>query len=514
MGNKLLENLLAYIQIPDSAYEQAKERYDSISDWFGREASCLIKYEPQVQPQGSFRLGTSIYPQKRDAEFDLDLTSVFQKNISVSSCTQKRLRDLVHSELEKYASKNQMEQVEEKKRCCRLNYKSSGVSFSSFHIDIVPAIPALQSIRESFSLVKEVGPEKAIHVIQITDNTRRNYDQISDDWLVSNPEGYAKWFEERMEGKNKFLLSESLQKVPIPTWKKKSCLQNIVQLLKWHRDVMFVNNPKSKPISVIITTLAAMAYDGQEDLDSGIMEVLQKMDCFIGQKAPYVVNPVNSNEDFGDKWDNCDYRQYHLKESYLRWIQQASEDFASIISSETSSQDKRNILNECFNYKNLDTVLDNEDPRFVLINAPHRQKITDCWQLELNENYSVEIEGSRERKGFRYLPQSGGFSCPLNPDSPIEKGVNLRFKAKVSGVPKPYEVWWQVGNTGEEALNNNCLRGGFYDSEDNSDTASFERGKTIRKEYTKYTGRHWVQCVIIQNCVCVARSRDFIVRIV
>ena len=75
-------------------------------------------------------------------------------------------------------------------------------------------------------------------------------------------------------------------------------------------------------------------------------------------------------------------------------------------------------------------------------------------------------------------------------------------------------MWWQVGNTGEEALNDNCLRGGFYISEENSDTASFERGKTIRKEYTKYTGIHWVQCVIIQNGVCVARSRDFIVRIV
>jgi len=50
---------------------------------------------------------------------------------------------------------------------------------------------------------------------------------------------------------------------------------------------------------------------------------------------------------------------------------------------------------------------------------------------------------------------------PLS-DRSIPKGVDLRFEAKTN-TPPPYDVKWQVVNTGREAAAGGGLRGGFYD---------------------------------------------------
>jgi hypothetical protein len=74
----------------------------------------------------------------------------------------------------------------------------------------------------------------------------------------------------------------------------------------------------------------------------------------------------------------------------------------------------------------------------------------------------------------------------------------------VTNVPKPYKVFWQVVNTGAEARNANQLRGDFYDS---------DKSGRQREEDTAYTGMHWVECFIIKDDVCVARSGEFVVNI-
>ena len=75
-------------------------------------------------------------------------------------------------------------------------------------------------------------------------------------------------------------------------------------------------------------------------------------------------------------------------------------------------------------------------------------------------------------------------------------------------MPPPFQVHWQVVNTGQEAKNANQLRGKIVLSK----TAGI--GGLKQKEYTSYTGIHWTECFIVKNNVCVARSGEFIVRIV
>lgn len=91
-------------------------------------------------------------------------------------------------------------------------------------------------------------------------------------------------------------------------------MQRAVQILKRHRDTMFKENPDSKPISVIITTLSATYYNG-----SG---------------SDVVLNPVNPEENFADRWSMPDYKHLELKKNFHLWVDQVVRDFEYLYSSD------------------------------------------------------------------------------------------------------------------------------------------------------------------------------------
>jgi len=64
-----------------------------------------------------------------------------------------------------------------------------------------------------------------------------------------------------------------------------------------------------------------------------------------------------------------------------------------------------------------------------------------------------------------------------------------------------FKYYWQVVNTGEAARQNNDLRGNIFE------------GGQVQWEHTKYPGKHWIECFIVQNNICIARSGKFFVNI-
>ena len=99
---------------------------------------------------------------------------------------------------------------------------------------------------------------------------------------------------------------------------------------------MFEGNEDSKPISVIITTLAARAYGGEGDLVSALSNILNSMEKYIQQNVPIVPNPVNPAEDFADKWYSEKHTHLKLRDNFFRWLFQAKADFAAICSKDNS----------------------------------------------------------------------------------------------------------------------------------------------------------------------------------
>jgi hypothetical protein len=104
-------------------------------------------------------------------------------------------------------------------------------------------------------------------------------------------------------------------------------LQEAIQILKRHRDVMFQDAPRSAPISAIITTLAATAYQGEPDAASALERILTEMHLYVRTTIPRVPNPVNPAEDFADKWHDPIFAKHNLEESFWSWLQAAREDF-------------------------------------------------------------------------------------------------------------------------------------------------------------------------------------------
>ncbi len=76
-----------------------------------------------------------------------------------------------------------------------------------------------------------------------------------------------------------------------------------IQLLKYHRDINW-RNDDDKPISIIITTLATKAYNGEDNLYDALVNICKTMPDYIENRNDtyWVGNPVNENENFADKW--------------------------------------------------------------------------------------------------------------------------------------------------------------------------------------------------------------------
>ncbi len=321
--SRLYESMVTILELPDSAYEKAITRYEDIGEWFGRDESLCAENEPHIFPQGSFRLGTAIRPLDEKEEYDLDLACKLQEGITKNSHTQQSLKTLVGHEIESYRVARGIQAAKkEKHRCWRLDYADK----LSFHIDIVPCIPADDLKRRAiWESMKNAGESALISdavsqlTVSITDDRHPGYRQLCLDWNISNPEGYAKWFEAKMNQVQRFII-EKAQVDEIPLYKRKTPLQRSIQLLKRHRDLMFKGYDDVKPISIIITTLAARAYQGESDIDSALRNILSHMGSFVNTSKPRVPNPTNPSEDFADRWSMPKYRHLNLEQNFWNWL--------------------------------------------------------------------------------------------------------------------------------------------------------------------------------------------------
>jgi hypothetical protein len=269
-------------------------------------------------------------------EYDLDFGVRLCDGVTKASHTQQQLKALVGADMETYRRARGIEQrLEEKTRCWRLKYKDK----LQFHMDGVPSIPedrAHQRVLEQ-AMVKHGADEflaqtVAEHAGAITDNRSPYYEVLTHRWRISNSEGFALWFESRMKLARVLMEKRAFEAragtvddLPARAWR--SPLQRSIQILKVHRDLMFAENPDSKPISVIVTTLAGEAYQGEEDVPAALEAILNRMGELVSPERPRIANPVNPAEDFADKWYDPRYRHLHLEQNFRDWLRQARTDF-------------------------------------------------------------------------------------------------------------------------------------------------------------------------------------------
>lgn len=316
------------LEISDTRYEQAEGSYQSLGRWFNRPESTLKAYSPAVYVQGSFGLGTVIKPLHAAEEYDVDAVCEL-KALTKSQLSQLTLKTMVGNEMELYRQAKAMTKLlHEGRRCWTLNYADG----AQFHMDVVPALPNSHDVRVLFES-RGLDASRAGTAIAITDNERFGYHDITNDWPRSNPKGYLDWFKGRMRvvlEKRRRALAEAVKASveAIPDYKVRTPLQSSIMILKRHRDIMYVKDElHCCPISIIITTLAAHAYQGEEEIADALMSILSGMEAYIARDAhgrAVIANPSDPLENFADKWVEFPERE----RAFYAWLRQAQRDFA------------------------------------------------------------------------------------------------------------------------------------------------------------------------------------------
>jgi len=123
----------------------------------------------------------------------------------------------------------------------------------------------------------------------------------------------------------------------------------------------------------------------------------------------------------------------------------------------------------------------------------HRQSAPWTRHLQYKATVQTSVHKRKGSKVLWYL--SNGI---------IPKKVWLKFELRTN-TPPPYEIVWQVVNTGTEAAQAGQLRG------------TFERGggshDRFRWETTAYRGTHWVEGFVIKNGVLIANTGVVLVKV-
>jgi len=296
----LLYQICDKLQLSQTQFKLAEERYKVVGDWLSKEDSPLYRYLPKIYPQGSLKIGTTVKP-KGQVEFDLDL--VCELKIDHRLITPYQLIMQVWDRITSNETYKSLAEL--KKRCVRLNYKKE------FHLDILPAC-----------LDTEMGGT----CIRIP-----NYNKTNNtwNWAASNPKGYAQWFEDKC--KFRLVKEEAIEGVdPVPEPEdvdNKPTLKLAVQLIKRWRDIVFENREDIP--SIILTTLIAQLYRGESSVSDCLTSILYGIVSMISQSPEplEVPNPTNQEEDFAEKWQ----KDPGLYESFCLEISKFKEQWNNML---------------------------------------------------------------------------------------------------------------------------------------------------------------------------------------
>ncbi|NBE95496.1 nucleotidyltransferase [Nonomuraea sp. KC401] len=314
MLSMLLDGAVETLDIAPHLYERTVGEYEDVGTWLAENGNP----DWRIYAQGSFLLGTVVRPNTPRGEYDIDL--VCRLPIVKESITQFDLKKRIGDELSKYVRWKKQhgkhgapKGIEERRRCWTLDYSDEG-----FHLDVLPSIPDA-----------EYPPTG----ILLTDRELRW-------WQHSNPIGYAEWFKRRCEMQAYLIAAATKRHVnvaDVPEWEIRTTLQRTVQVLKWHCMLRFANDPDNRPPSILITTLAARAYNGERDLFTATSNVLSRMLAFVENRKGtwWVPNPAHEEENFTDKWNEYPER----REAFLNWRRDISSVLSELVRMEAKGLD-------------------------------------------------------------------------------------------------------------------------------------------------------------------------------
>lgn len=391
---------------------------------------------------------------------DSFLTGSYAKHTSIRPTKYDGKTDVDIVVVTKYTENDDSKEVlNELYEVCKQKYskvtkqsRSIGIEMSGIEIDVVPMI------EDKLSGMYKIGNKK------------------DGKWKKTNPKGHITWSSEVNKNNcNKFVKIVKMFK----WWRKNNCPDTVkypkgITLEKIIADNLYdCNNQYEK---IVFNTMKNIQNEYEQYIEVGI--------------KPFISDPGIPSSNLSDSYEFNDFKSFFNKiKMHVKLLEESNfsnEAWRRILGTEfPKSESSNNSL--------LEALTERYNSFF---NVPYKEK--PIWYEGSNTSLvDVKIKCYDEYNNL----------INYNPDGEnlLRKNVSIDFSiVGAAAFSSNTKIYWQVVNTGEEARNRNCLRGGF----ENSNIYNYGR-----HECTAYTGTHWVQAFIVNNGECIAKSKEILVKI-
>ncbi len=442
---KLVKSFDAFLKhrvnLRDSRIDQLDSRVAAVSTFLSKGDDVIAENFIELIAQGSYAQRTIINPVAANDEFDADVL------LEMNEVDGWDADDYVQRLYEVFrASTTYREMVSRRSRCVLINYANE------FHMDVVPY---LERHDERF----------------ITNRITNQYER-------TNPEGFNAWLDEQNR-----IASGRLGKV--------------IRLVKFIRDLKNNFSVKSVILTILLGERISDAAlwenpDRYKDVPTTLLSLIEDLNEYLQANVhmPSIDDPSCPTENFNHRWNEEQYANFRnwiaiyagwirdaydeedRDESYRKWRRVFGMDFGTY----------GDVIKASAAHLSLSGVRDTEET------------LEGRWGIPIliDSRYHVRLVGRvRRRAGWRHydLPTRGNV---------VPKRTTIDFRLAAVNVPEPFDVYWKVRNSGEEALDADMMRG----------QVERDGGSRTRVEPTAYKGSHYVEVFIVKGNVCVARDHQ------
>lgn len=305
------------LQISPDMQKEAEDYYYEVAEFLSGDPALAWAHRSSY-PQGSLRMAVTVHPYKRN-EFDLDF--VFELHLDWNIYKAKWVLETIENRLRQNPEYARILD-DTKNTCSRLNHSRR------FHTDIVPGL----RLDEASTAIRVPHRKK-------------------DDYLVSDPEGLAKWLDRQsiILIQKRYMIADASAGPIEPLPEKETVLQKppikkAIQLLKRNRDIFFYDSPQGHiPASVLLCVLAGHHYGGEtsvyEAVRAIVIGIIANLDVY---KEEGVQNPANAvYENLARAWkDEEAFRKFK------NWITGFAEKWQKL--DMATEREKIDLLTELF----------------------------------------------------------------------------------------------------------------------------------------------------------------------
>lgn len=457
--NDLFDQFLNNIEPDNEAKNYAQEAHQPVRDYL-KEDKEFGQYFIDSFLYGSYKRNTAVGDIK-----DIDIVVLTCFNPDIDNDTPQKVLQQLKAALARYYK--DPENPEYQRRSIRINRPLPNKN-TEMTLDIIPAV-----------------------VINGNDDPLKIPDRILKDWILSHPKGH-------LAHTTKLNKPGYSQEMYVP----------LVKIVKWWwKFQCTVIQPKverPKPKGFWLECLTGENFDRTlSDWADHFITVLRNVSVKYSNsdQVPQLQDPGLPNNNIKTSMNIDEFKLF------IGAVNESLE-LAKHAISENDELKSSMLWRKIFGVEyplfeeGEDSATKAQSYEVALANTSHAE--TPQWPSSLGR-YKVEI------RAFVCHPRTKKVLSGLGTDSRVlTSGLSLKYIAKTN-VNQPYEVYWQVVNTGQHASIKKGLRGDFFRAKLRSGVLSSD--PLINWEYTEYTGKHWIECFIIKDGLLVARSGKFFVKI-